>query len=130
VFRGREVLLVQRGHGALAGLWSLPGGHIEPGESPRAAALREVREETGVEAALGGLVDLHEVLLRAGDGALAAHYLIAVFCGRWLTGEPAAAADAVAAGFVDLADLASYPLTDGAADLIARAQALLSEENA
>jgi mutator protein MutT len=50
IFRGSTVLLVQRGKGALKGLWSLPGGHIEPGETARAAAVREVREETGVEA--------------------------------------------------------------------------------
>ena len=50
VLRGREVLLVERAKGALAGYWSLPGGHIEPGETARSAALREVREETGVEA--------------------------------------------------------------------------------
>ena len=40
IFRGQEVLLVRRGKGGpLAGLWSLPGGHIEPGEPARAAAL-------------------------------------------------------------------------------------------
>src|SRR5215470_13732542 len=50
VFRGEAVLLIVRAKGALKGLWSLPGGHIEPGETARAAALREVREETAVEA--------------------------------------------------------------------------------
>ena len=64
VFRAREVLLVERGSGALKGRWSLPGGHIEAGERARAAALREVREETGVAAEIAGLVDVHEVILR------------------------------------------------------------------
>jgi 8-oxo-dGTP diphosphatase len=128
VFRSQEVLLVQRGQGALAGLWSLPGGHIEPGERAREAALREVREETGVAAELVGLIDLHEVLLHAG-GTLAAHYLIAVFCGRWSAGQPRAGGDAAAARFVPVTELASYPLTDGAAALIARGQALLIEQS-
>ena len=47
VFRGDEVLLIERAKGALKGQWSLPGGHIEAGETARAAARREVREETG-----------------------------------------------------------------------------------
>jgi ADP-ribose pyrophosphatase YjhB (NUDIX family) len=80
-------------------LWSLPGGHIEPGETASAAAVREVREETGVEAELAGLVDVHDVILRRDDGALLAHYLIAVYCGRWLAGEPMPGGDEIAARF-------------------------------
>src|SRR2546430_10439078 len=82
VFRDGAVLLIERAKGALKGRWSLPGGHIEPGETARAAAVREVHEETGVEADIHGLVDIHEVILRKPDGTLLAHYLISVFCGR------------------------------------------------
>lgn len=49
--RAHAVLLVW--HRATA-LWMLPGGHIEPGESPAEAALREVLEETGVRARIAG----------------------------------------------------------------------------
>jgi 8-oxo-dGTP diphosphatase len=125
------VLLVQRGAGAFKGLWSLPGGHIEPGETARAAAAREVREETGVEAEIDSLVDIHEVILRARDDELRAHYIIAVFCGRWLAGEPAAAGDAAAARFVALAELGKpdgLQLTDGALALIQRASRKLVED--
>ncbi len=125
VFRDGHVLLIERGKGALKGRWSLPGGHIEPGERARAAALREVREEAGVDAELCGLVDLHEVLLVSSDKAIHAHYLIAVFFGRWLSGEPVAGSDASAARFVSIADIEAYPLTDGAASLIRRADAML-----
>lgn len=51
------VLLV---HHNATGLWLFPGGHVDPGETPGEAALREVFEETGVKAAIAGLpqVDL------------------------------------------------------------------------
>ena len=121
IFRGQHVLLVERGRGALKGQWSLPGGHIEPGELARTAALREVREEAGIEAEIAGLIDIHEVLLKDRHGDLEAHYLIAVFFGRWTAGEPVVGSDAAAARFIAVAEAAAYPLTDGAAALILRA---------
>lgn len=128
IFKGSEVLLIQRGKGALKGYWSLPGGHIEPGETARAAALREVREETGVEAEISVFVDLHEVILRDPGGALQAHYLIAVHAGHWRAGSPVAAEDAADARFVAPDALADLQLTDGALRLIAKARALMHRE--
>jgi 8-oxo-dGTP diphosphatase len=90
--------------------------------------VREVREETGVEAGIGGLVDLHEVILRDGGGRLSAHYLLAVFWGRCLAGEPVAGSDAAAARFVALDGLDAYPLTDGAENLIRRARAMAEKD--
>lgn len=126
IFRNGEVLLIERAKGALKGRWSLPGGHIEPGEMAKAAAVREVREETGVAADILGLIDIHEVILRDPGDTLVAHYLVAVHYGRWLAGEPVAASDAGAARFVRIEDIDTYPLTDGAAALIRRAWALLA----
>ena len=125
IFHGEEVLLIERAKGALAGYWSLPGGHIEAGETARSAALREVREETAVEAELVGLVDVHEVILRKTGDVLAAHYLIVVFCGRWLAGDPKPGDDAAAARFIRLEDLDALKLTDNAATLIRRARDML-----
>jgi 8-oxo-dGTP diphosphatase len=125
VFRGEQVLLIERGKGALKGRWSLPGGSIEPGERAAAAALREVGEETGVEAQLYDLVDLHEVLLYGAGDRLVAHYLLAVYFGRWLAGEPVAASDAACARFVPIGEIDALPLTQGASTLIHRALALL-----
>jgi 8-oxo-dGTP diphosphatase len=124
IFRGPDVLLVERGKPPLIGLWSLPGGHIEAGERARAAALREVREETGAEAEIGALLDIHEVIRRDERGALAAHYLLAVFLGRWVSGEPKAGDDVTAARFVAIDTVASLPLTDGALSFIHRAAEL------
>jgi 8-oxo-dGTP diphosphatase len=59
VIEGGRVLLAQRKAGAhLAGAWELPGGKVEPGEDPREALRRELREELGIEVSVGEVVDV------------------------------------------------------------------------
>jgi 8-oxo-dGTP diphosphatase len=125
IFRGDAVLLVKRGMGPWRGWWSVPGGHIEPGETARAAAAREIREETGLSVEIIGLVDVHDVILRDAHGALSAHYVLAVFYGRWLSGQPVAASDCRDARFVRVTELEGYALTAGARRLIDLAADLL-----
>ncbi len=129
IFRAGSVLLGERGKGALAGMWSLPGGHVEPGERVADAAQREVAEETGVVAEILGLVDLHEVIRReAAGGEVSWHYVIAVHYGVWRSGEPVPASDCRATRFVALDALGSVPLTDGAEAIIRRAKQRLDAE--
>ena len=124
IFREGHVLLVERGKEPLRGIWSLPGGHVDPGEPARDAARREVLEETGVTVSLRGLADVMDVIVRAPGGGLQAHYILSVFYGDWVGGEPVAQSDAAAARFVRLADVATYTLTHGAEAVIARAHQL------
>ncbi|MGI9477011.1 MAG: NUDIX hydrolase [Hyphomicrobiaceae bacterium] len=113
IFRDDGKLLIGlRGKDPRRLVWSLPGGHIEAGETAGSAALREVREETGIQAELLGLVDINDVIMRRDDGSLRAHYLLTIFFGRWLTGEPVAADDCLEARFVDLDEITQLDTTD------------------
>ena len=99
--RGDEGLLIRRGTPPRQGEWSLSGGRIEPGERAMDAALREVREETGIEAEITGLIDVVDGLFPEAER----HYVLIDYAARWLAGEPVAGDDAVDARFAPLAEV-------------------------
>lgn len=101
--RGDQVLLIKRGTAPRLGQWSLPGGRIELGETAAAAALRELAEETGVEARLLGLIDVVDgVFTSRESGEVTRHYVMIDYAARWISGEPVAGDDAADARFVSL----------------------------
>ena len=98
--RDDQVLLIKRGTPPRLGQWSLPGGRIERGETTPVAALRELAEETGVEAQLLGLVDAVDGLFTSrATGETTRHYLMIDYAARWVSGEPVAGDDAAEARF-------------------------------
>ncbi len=125
IFRADKVLIIERGKANSAGTWSLPGGHIEPGEAARDAAAREVLEETGVTAQIAGLVDVHDMIFHDETGGLRAHYVLSVFCGVWLAGDAVAASDARTARFVHPSALSDYHLTPRIAEFVATARRII-----
>lgn len=99
--KGDSVLLIRRGRPPRQGEWSLPGGRIEPGERAIDAALRELREETGVEAEITGLVDVVDGLFPEA----ARHYVLIDYAARWTAGEPVAGDDAAEARFFPFSEI-------------------------
>jgi 8-oxo-dGTP diphosphatase len=116
VVRDGRLLLVRRGPGATsAGTWALPGGRVEPGEQVRAAAERELREETGQVGRAGAFVGWSE---RFAGGH---HFVILTFRVDLDVprATPAAGDDADAVAWVPLADVPAHDLVDGLADFLA-----------
>ncbi len=97
-----RLLMIQRGHDPGAGLWSIPGGRIEPGETDAQALVRELLEETNMQVKVGKLIgrvqrpglggaviDIRDYAatvtggtLRAGDDAADARWVTAAELGR------------------------------------------------
>jgi len=112
-----RVLLVERGRPPGQGLWSIPGGRLEPRETLAQAVAREVREETGLIVEVGALACVVE---RMGDDY---HFVLLDYFARVTGGTLAAASDARAARFVAIDEVAALPTTDGLVDVLARARA-------
>ena len=95
-----RLLLVRRGNPPAAGSWSVPGGRVEPGETVGEAVVREVLEETGLDALCGPLLGWVE---RIGDDH---HFVILDFVVEVLEpADPVAGDDALEAVWVPLADV-------------------------
>ena len=86
IFRDDKVLLVRRARSPAKGVYSLPGGRVEFGESMHTALHREVDEETGLKIEILGLAGWREVL--PSDSATGGHYVILSFAARWVAREP------------------------------------------
>jgi 8-oxo-dGTP diphosphatase len=106
------LLMIRRGKEPNLGLWSVPGGRVEPGEYLADACRREVREETGIEVEVGELAGIFEVTGRP-------HYVILDFLASPIgSTEPVAADDAAAARWVPLGEVAALDCTPRFVELL------------
>lgn len=110
---GGRVLLIKRGHAPGEGLWSLPGGTVMAGETPRAAAQREALEETGLRVSVG-----EELFLVTVELAPGAHYEIHGFEATGHHGEVRAGDDAAEAKWVDAKTYARLDTTPRLTELL------------
>lgn len=100
---GGRLLLVRRANEPSRGLWSLPGGRIEPGESAAAAAAREVAEETGLTVEVGALVCTADL----------GPYVVEDFAATVTGGTLRAGDDALDAAFFTPDEVRALPLSPG-----------------
>jgi 8-oxo-dGTP diphosphatase len=110
-----RLLLIRRGHGPAAGEWSIPGGRVELGETLAEAVVRELAEETGLEAVCDDLVGWVE---RIGEDH---HFVILDFLVTVLDGPekaPVPGGDAAEAAWVPLEEVSHLRLADGLAEFL------------
>jgi ADP-ribose pyrophosphatase YjhB (NUDIX family) len=122
IFRDGKVLLVRRAKSPARGVYSLPGGRVEFGETLHAALHREVDEETALKIEIAGLAAWREVVPGSpGSG----HYLIMSFAARWVAHEPVLNDEHDDFRWITPDAIGDLKVTDGLQQVIASAQRLL-----
>jgi 8-oxo-dGTP diphosphatase len=127
IVRDGKVLVVRRARAPASGLFTLPGGVVEIGETLAEAVAREVREETGMAIEPVALAGFREAIVRDADSRVERHFIILCFASRWRAGEPVLNEELSEAHWLDPAELAGLPTTPGLAEIVAAAFDRLAE---
>jgi mutator protein MutT len=122
-----EIVLIRRGKAPRRDQWSIPGGHLEWGETLRDAVRREVMEETGLTVEIVGLIDAVDFVTRDGSGEAARHYVLIDFAARRIAGELTAGSDAAEARWVPFSALDDYRLWSETRRVIEESRRLLGK---
>jgi ADP-ribose pyrophosphatase YjhB (NUDIX family) len=125
IVRAGQILVVRRARAPADGLFSLPGGVVEIGETLMQAVAREVREETNLTIEPVGLAGFREAITRDRDDRVERHFVILPFAARWLAGETLLNEELSEARWLHPAELAGLPTTPGLAEIVAAAFRLL-----
>jgi ADP-ribose pyrophosphatase YjhB (NUDIX family) len=127
IVRAGQVLVVRRARMPADGLFSLPGGVVEIGETLTQALVREVREETSLAIEPVALAGFREAITRDRDNRVERHFVILPFAARWLAGEVVLNEELSEARWLRPLELAGLPTTAGLAEIVAAAFSLLPE---
>jgi 8-oxo-dGTP diphosphatase len=128
IVRDGEFLAVRRARPPMQGLFTLPGGGVETGESLSEAVRREVLEETGLTIAPLALAGYREVIARDDADRVQRHFVILAFAARWVAGEPRLNDELTEARWLRPAALRDLSTTGGLAEIVAAAFELLEQQ--
>ncbi len=121
IIRDGKVLVVRRARNPALGIYTLPGGGVETGETLMQAVTREVREETSLAVEPVALAGHREAIGRDAQGRVKRHFVILCFAARWISGEPVLNEELDDARWLDPAELAGLRTTEGLAEIVAAA---------
>jgi 8-oxo-dGTP diphosphatase len=127
IVRDGKILVVRRARPPANGLFTMPGGVVEVGETLVEAVAREVREETGLTIDPVALAGFRETIVRDGESRVERHFIILCFAARWRAGEPVLNEELSEARWLDPAELTGLPTTPGLAEIVAAAFDRLGE---
>lgn len=120
VVRDDRVLLIKRGKPPSEGMWAIPGGRVELGETLQEAVERELREETGIVVRAGSPVYTFDVILRDAEARVQYHYVIVDMLAEYVGGEARAGDDAIEVGWKTATEIDALPVYSATVDLLRR----------
>jgi ADP-ribose pyrophosphatase YjhB (NUDIX family) len=121
IFHDGRVLIARRARPPAHGLYTLPGGGVELGETLEQAIVREVREETALTIEPVELVGFRQAIVRDDAGRVERHFVILPFAARFIEGEIALNEELAEAKWLTPSELAGLKTTDGLAAIVAAA---------
>ncbi len=124
IIRAGKVLIVRRARPPAYGVFTLPGGGVEAGETLHEAVIREVHEETALTIEPLGLAGYREAIARDADGKVERHFVILPFAARWIAGDIALNEELAEARWMMPSELAGLKTTEGLADVVRAAYAI------
>ena len=136
VCRDGRVLIVQRGKPPSKGVWTVPGGAVDLGETMRQAAAREVQEECGIQIEVGEVVGILDNIIRdatapSPDGLRPAgilyHYAIVDFAAEYVRGDLSPSDELMDAAWVSPTELDAYQVPAKAQQVLLKALALYQD---
>jgi 8-oxo-dGTP diphosphatase len=127
IVRDGKLLVVRRARPPAHGLYTMPGGVVEAGETLEEAVTREVREETGLTITSVALAGFRETIVRDDQERVERHFVILCFAAYWRAGEPVLNEELSEARWLDPTELAGLPTTPGLAEIVAAAYERLKQ---
>src|SRR5579864_2596199 len=121
IFRNGRVLIVRRARPPAHGLYTLPGGGVELGETLEEAVIREVREETALEVKPIALAGYRQAIARDAAGKVERHFVILPFAARWISGDVTLNEELAEARWLAPSELGGLTTTEGLAQIVAAA---------
>lgn len=121
IIRDGRVLIVRRARPPASGVFTLPGGVVEAGETLHQALVREIKEETAIAIEPVALAGHREMIAHDATGKVERHFIILAFAARWLSGEPKLNEELAEARWVRPEEIAPLKTTEGLSEIIAAA---------
>jgi ADP-ribose pyrophosphatase len=118
VIKDSKVLLVRRGIPPSEGLWAIPGGHVELGETLQETAERETLEETRIVIKAGDPIYAFDLIEQDDSGRIRFHFIVVDVKGEYVSGEPRGSDDALEARWLSWEEIENLPVSQNTLKLL------------